>query len=277
MGKEKTNRGRSAKDVAEGIFVDFQKQFVNEFSEVLKFLPQEEKRFLLFYLNAPKKLPTDSLEDFVLTHHFLVEPYVRWDKIKKALKGLNIDEKRAWTIVFVLKPLPLEKELFPNKNLLYKVIKSVEKRTCDFCSKQIKQISPLVKQLENLYHTAPERRVSFPPTIDSLKRDIEVYRELIKKVSDRERAFRQSFRIDKDLKKSPQKHIYWNVTVSRGIRMLNQYCHSNRCQHNCKITHETAIRKTAELLKILYPQVWKENISTIANRIKQKDYRHLSK
>lgn len=277
MGKGEINRGHSAKAVAEGIFDDFQKQFVNEFSEVLKFLPQEEERFLLFYLNAHRNLPTDSLEDFVLAHHFLVEPYVKWDKIKKTLKGLKIDDKKAWTIVFVLKPVPFEKVLFPNKNLPYKAIKGVEKWTCDFCSEQIKQISPLVKQLENLYHMAPERRVSFPPTIDSLKRDIEVYRESIKKISDRERAVHETFHIDKDLKKSPQKHIYWNVTVSKGIRMLNQYCHSNRCQPNCKITHETAIRKTAELLKILYPEIWTEDIPTIAKRIKQKDYRHLSK
>ena len=102
-------------------------------------------------------------------------------------KKHKIDEKGIRFIVFVLKPIPLEKELFQNKNVLYKAIKGVEKWICDFTSEQIKQISPLVKQLENLYHLAPERRVSFPQTIDSLKRDMEVYRELNKKFSDRQR------------------------------------------------------------------------------------------
>ena len=87
------------------------------------------------------------------------------------------------------------------------------------------------------------------------------------------------YAIDKNLKKSPQKHKYWNDKVPEAITIINEYSHNSECNKNssgsrdCRKTHNKAINKTAEFLKLLYPSIWKEDIKTVASRIKQRYYR----
>jgi hypothetical protein len=281
MGKDDNIQSYTPKSTADRAFNAIQNKLLEKIPKlILDYLPEEDRQFSWFYLNAPPEIPNHSLDKFIWypkIHQILVVRSVPWGKIKRSLQEFRFDEKTIKAIVYILKPIPIEKVLFPNNSLGQSAIKDFEKRFCGDLAKDIKRLSPLIKQLENLYQISPQLRSSLPPAIDSLKKERETYRELIKLFKDREKKLYRSFKIDKDLKKSPQKHRYWNVTTSGAINILNQYCHHGGCDKNCRKTHEKAIRTVAKLLKILYPMVWKENISTIANRIKQKDYRHLSR
>ena len=92
----------------------------------------------------------------------------------------------------------------------------------------------------------------------------------------RERARQQYFDVsglDFNIKKPPQRHRAWAESTKFLAEIVNEFYHTEACERECKVSHEKTYRKVAELLKIAYPSIWKEDLPTIANRIKQKDYR----
>jgi hypothetical protein len=154
----------------------------------------------------------------------------------------------------------------------------VEESMCAEYNRLIKELSPLVKRLKNLQKKGAiyEDFASLTLTILQFDRDIDVCREIvrIKRIADEQ--YLSTYCIGKDLNKSFQKHKYWNVVVSGALKIVNPYCHTDNCESACRKTHQKAITAVADLLKILYPSIWKEDVKTIASRIKQKDYRNIT-
>jgi hypothetical protein len=205
------------------------------------------------------------------THNVFIKPYLPWDKINRKLKGLRIDDKTKELIIFLLKPVPFEKRLsgFPE-------LKELEKRVCGESNEKLKRLAPLLKQLENIQKDPPFN--DFGPlaeTIGKIQYEIAFHREIVKRGKGIYRKYYKEMGVDKDLNMSVQKHKFWNWAVSGTLALLNRFYHTGKCEKKCRKMHEEAIRKVAELLKLLYPKIWKEQISTIANRIKQKQYRSI--
>lgn len=281
--KKKGKRSnRTPEEVAKDFWIDIHQTIQNRLMQSIKDGDEspDEKKHYLSYIDSKRSLPDDApvggLKDLVLEHHFLVKPYLPWDKIKSTLKAFNIDDRKIQTLVCILKPSPIEQKFIPDENPLYARIVVSEENVCDEFNREIRELSPLVKRLKNLQEVKGYE--DFAPlilTILKLEYDLEVYREIVKRKRITDKQLLAVYCIDKDLKKSPQKHKYWNVVVSSALKILNPFCHSDNCETSCRKTHQKAITAIAELLKILYPSIWKEDVKTIASRIKQKDYRNI--
>ncbi len=222
------------------------------------------------YIRTKRSLPEDAAvggsKDLTIEHGYLVKPYMEWEKIKTCLKGIGITETALIErLVFLLKPYPLEDAL---SNPFLQRFEKATKHICRELNRKIKELSPLIRRLENLavqdevYHDfEPIRK-----TIEAFKFDVAVYKAIIKKKKNTDKKWAEAHLIDKDIEKvSPQKHKFWNVVIPPALEIVDRFCY----------TQEEAYRKIAELLKILYPDVWKGDIQTNANRIKQKNYKHL--
>lgn len=240
-----------------------------------------EKKHHIDYISKKKSLPSDlpvgSIEDQLLDFKYLQKPNTDWDKIKECLRDFNVDNKDIELVVFILKRAPsVEWTLSPRENPAFTAFNKAADSMMSEFNQKIRELSPLVNHLEKLQEDTPYKDYFLlTQPIEVLKYHIALYREIIKNKRDTDKRWLGIYCLDKDLKKSPQKHKYWNVVVSDALKMLNLYCHNGNCDSNCRKTHQKAITKVAELLKILYPSIWKEDIQTIANRIKQKDYRNI--
>lgn len=239
-----------------------------------------EKKRLLEYtqkIDSLGPLPVGHFEVASLEFDYLKKPGVDWGKIRGCLRDFPIDDIAIESLVFILMRAPFDSSVNPSNNPFIKVINDAENAVVTGIKQQIKQLSPLIKRLENLQEGNLLYRDSAPisATIETLKLDLAVHREIIKLKDNSDKAKLNFYGIDKDLRKSPQKHKYWNIVVSFAVKKLNEYCHNENCDSKCGKTHQKAIMKVAELLKILYPSIWKEDIQIIANRIKQKDYRNI--
>jgi hypothetical protein len=207
----------------------------------------------------------------MFTYHDFVSPSLPWKKIEQKLMGLDIKDEVKDLLIFILKPYPLEEEFrgFPK-------LKELEERVCGESNRKIKKLSPLLKQLENLQNCQSFNDfIPLSETVKKLKEEIAYHREIVKFGKGIYKKFYTMQGLDKDLLKSAQRHRFWNLAVSGALTILNQFYHTWGCGENCKKTHEETIRKVAELLKIIYPKIWKENIPTIMNRIKAKNYRQI--
>jgi len=270
-----------AKDFWSGLYQKLQDRLIQSIEDGKETFPGEKNHYRSFIekkRSLPDDKPVGDSQELVLSHHFLVKPYLPWNNLKHIQDDLKIDDKKFQVLLFILKPTPIEQTLVPEENWLLKRIDEVSDNFVTECNRKIKALSPLVKKLENLIKE-DESYAAFPPiysTISAMQYDIGCTREIVKRRLTTEKNYLDINLIDKDLKKSPQKHKYWNVTVSNALKILNPYCHTDNCENNCRKTHQRALTKIAELLKILYPSIWKEDIKTIASRIKQKDYRNLS-
>ena len=222
-----------------------------------------------------RPLPLGNIDVDFLKFNYLQKPSVDWDKVKVCLSDFNMDDIAVESFVFAIMRGPIDYITNPSNNPFIKVFNDAENEVVSGIKQQIKKLSPLVKRLENLREGSLLYRDSAPisATIEELKLDLAVHKEIIKLKDNSDKAKLNFYGIDKDLKKSPQKHNYWNHVVSFAVKKLNEYCHNGNCTNKCRKTHQKAITKVAELLKILYPTIWKEDIPTIANRIKQKDHR----
>lgn len=243
-----------------------------------------EKKQLLEYtkkIDSLGPLPVGNIEVQSLQFDYLQKASIDWHKIKSCLSDFIIDDRAIEALVFVMMPAPVNDVINTSRNPFVATISEEEDKIISRLNQQIKQLSPLVKRLENLQQGQLIYNNCEPlwTTIEIFKQDIAVNREVIKLKHNIDKAKMNFYGIDKDLKKSPQKHKFWNFVVSFAVKTLNPYCHDSSCYINslgqlaCKKTHEKAYTKVAELLKILYPSIWKEDVQTIANRIKQKDYR----
>lgn len=221
-----------------------------------------------------KEFPGGNKKELPIMFNYTVKPYLNLVQINKCLKELHIDDSSIENIISVLKPIPIEHYLIPGENRLNDRMTQVTKGIFAEANQKIRTLSPLLKRLTNLSQDKTYCHLEpLEQTINILNYDIEMLQWIVKIRQASDRHNLSIYHMDKDLRKSPQKHKYWNTVVSHAIRQLNDYCHSVECDEKCRKTHQKAINKAAELLTILYPSIWKEDIETIAKRIKQKDYR----
>jgi hypothetical protein len=212
-------------------------------------------------------------EDATIIYCLFVEPHFPLFKIKKCLKEFDLDENTIRKLLFILKPINIEDLLTGNSSSSVMPIASIQNQI-KLYKQKIKQRAPLVKQLENLKQDILHK--NFYPlsqTVDRIKKEINIYRDFLDLVKGSETTLFHTYSFDRNLGKNPQKQRYWNDKVSESIKIINQYSHNADCCRNCRKTHKKAIHKIAELLKLLYPSIWKEDIQTIADRIKQRNYR----
>ena len=246
-------------------------------------IDQAEKKHHLDYVNKKKSLPPDlpvgGIEDQLLDFHYLQKPNTDWDKIKDCLRDLDIDNKNIELLVFILKRAPIEHTLVPQENPTLTALNEAADSMISEFNQKIRELSPLIKRLEKLQEVGSFYKEFHPlsMTIEALRYEIALCHEIIQLKKVKDRQWLDIYCLDKDLKKSPQKHKYWNHVASFAVNKLNEYYHNDNCERNCSKTHQKAYTKVAELLKILYPSIWKEDIKVISNRIKQKDYRAITK
>jgi hypothetical protein len=261
---------------AEQIIESVTNRFLSEYSErskgVIPLLTDEDIHYVPFHLFGPKELSLENLENLRET----LNKNVPWEKIKKCLVAVKIkDEAVIRHIVQTLKPIPIEMEIKPTQGSLYTWIIDRERAICSYFNKKIKNISPVIKRLENLYQEEPERRVCLVQSIELLQDDVRTYKKVIEFYKNNRKTLLKSYSIDKDLRKSPQKQAYWNKVIPATLKLISKFCRDEEKRKTGKtiIPYSKLIEITAKLLKILYPTIWTENVPTIAHRIKMKDYR----
>ena len=280
MEKEKRNE-LSSKEFAEGFWAALYQQYIQRIRQFMATRHKHEAKLYWQYMDELERLTADERKGggkILIDYKFHVKPYLPWKKINDAFKDLKVDNYSIESIIFVLKPFPIEKVIIAENNPALECFEEASDIIVADCNKKIRQLSPLVQKLRNL---AKEDKgyAEYVPlylTVAAMDYDIECCRELVKTKQSGDKNWRETYYLDKNLKKSPQKHEYWNVAVSGALKILNPFCHSDNCNANCKKTHQKAITLIAQLLKILYTSIWKEDVKTIADRIKQKDYRNIS-
>jgi len=270
--------------VAQAFLRDYYQQLQDRMIQTIKDkeTSPEKRQHQLSYIEQLKSITDDeklcgSAKYLALIYDYQVRPYLPREKLKKFRDELSLDDNKFELLLFHLKPAPIEQTLIPEENPAMKQLREETEKGLTQFNKRIKELSPLVKRLKNLTET--DHYKYFRPifvTIDRMQFDIDVCREIVKQERAAKKRFLGNYLIDKDREKSPQKHKYWNAVVSNALKIVNPACHTDYCKAGCRKTHQKAITAVAELLKILYPSIWKEDIKTIASRIKQKDYRNLS-
>lgn len=214
----------------------------------------------------------------------IVEPRLPWVKINKVFTDIRkkgLKEETILLIVFILKPFPLEREIQKGMPELHKI----EKEICGASNQRIKRLPTIIKQLEKmsekshmpLYNTA-----DFAQALKNLREELEYHREIVRIGKDLHKRYLAILGIDKDVKKiHPKKHKFWSVAVSTAVTVLNDFCHSELCEQDakgiwlCYKTHKKTLQKIAELLRILYPTIWKLDVNSIFRLIEQRDYRNI--
>jgi len=206
-------------------------------------------------------------------HEFNLEvsPSIPWDEINESLQEINIYEEMMHCLVFALKPFNLEKILkegYPN-------LKEITDRVCKESNMVIKRLSTMLAQIQNilsrdhLTDVIPLQEIA-----DRLQGYLAYHHEIVKRGRDAHERYMRMLLLNKNRGKTlPQKHQFWNLAVSGATSLLNRYYHTQTCEYECQVTHTKAVRKVADLLKILYPTIWTEDTETITQRIRQKDYR----
>ena len=268
--------------VAQAVLLSFNQQLQDRLIQTIKDkeTSPEKRQHQLSYIEQLKSIPDDeklrgSVRYLALIYNYQVRPYLPWDKLKKFQDELRIDDKNFELLLFRLKPAPIEQTLIPEDNPAMKQLNEEYEKTLVLFNRQIKELSPLVKKLKKLTET--DHFKYFLPifvTIDRMQWHIDCCREIVKLMRAARKRHLEFLGIGQNIKKSPQKHKYWNLVVTNALKIVNPACHTDDCK-GCRKTHQKAITAVAELLKILYPSIWKEDVKTIANRIKQKDYRSI--
>lgn len=209
---------------------------------------------------------------FQLIFGHLVKPTLPMAQIDECLREYDIEDEKKDLLLFKLKPYPVERIL--NGLSESEDVKILVEDVCRERRNRRKKIAPLVKQLKNLRMDEPF--LDFPPlkeTIEKFEYLLAFDEEVIKQGKTLHKKIYRDFGLDKAKDISSQKHTFWNQAVPAAVDILNPFHHDDNCRRKCEITHEGALKKVAELLKILYPTIWKEETSTITKRIKQKNYR----
>jgi hypothetical protein len=127
-----------------------------------------------------------------------------------------------------------------------------------------------LEHLLNNLDTVGGRLSSLANSITYLQEEAAFYKEIIDIGSRRRKMVLKEWCID-DSKARSQHH--WKNVIPRAVKWLNPYvCRLKDCESDCKKKHELTYKKIAQILSILYPEIWTGEINSIANNIKQRDY-----
>lgn len=224
-----------------------------------------------------------------------IMPYLPWKKINDVFLDLprKTNKENIEWIVFMLMPVPIEHMIFEEMgDTKIRVDESELDRTFEkiygqrltkMASQIIKLRSGLKGQLEKLQaeiyaydEYTPIYWKQYEPltlVIGELEKEIDKFTVLKNSAQKRVEIRKKLYSFDLNSNKSPKKQRYWNKTIPQGLKVLNRFCHTDKCKKPCSKTHKTAYEKIALLLKILYPRIWPDDIKTIANQIKSREHR----
>lgn len=219
-----------------------------------------------------------------------VKPRLPWQKIKACFNGLKIDEESFDSyidaIIMILKPWPFTNEFTKGDPQITKLVKE----TCDNFKKLRKQLAPVVSQLDNMQFIYRLDRLHFPksagydslwhiPQYIHLKLWID---QVIKYGEQISNLHFRYFGIEKGYYRSPQDHPFWRYATAGAVYYVNYFCHKKTCSHNmkgeinCKIIHEASYQIVANLLQILYPNIWNEDSIEITKKVKRRAFRFIN-
>lgn len=217
--QSKKRKGKRINRTPEEVAKDFWLSFYQKTNEILQnrkdedISPREKKHYQL-YLDQKRSLPDDApiggLKHLVLDYYFLVKPYVPWDEIKSTLKGFRIADDAIQHLVFILKPTAIEYRMLADENEVSKLFEEPAASIVAECNKKIQELALLVGKLENLYEQDDYYKQFWPLnlTIERIKYELAVNRAIIRIKHENDKKYLGIYSIDKDLKKSPQKHKY---------------------------------------------------------------------
>lgn len=172
-------------------------------------------------------------------------------------------------IVIILMPYPLENKLVPEKRSRFSAEKDrYEKSILDEANKKIKLLSGMIGQIKEMSKDALIG-INQPlgEAVCYLDKCKAYLQEIVRVHAERKR----DLLVDDNLQKEPHKHRFWNTLIVKAVGMVNPYCHDTGCD-DCKKTHDKAILIVHELLKILYPGIWKD---TSLDSIKTRYFSHI--
>lgn len=196
-----------------------------------------------------------------LPYKYFIRPRLPWKAIDSCLKDFAFQPGQKDFLIMKLTVGNIE-----NAMKIMELVKDGKKRV----NQGLKQLPSVVRTLDNLQICTPEELAAFRNKIKMLQ----TFRDVLTHTED---FIKKMYHLDKKPKIRPQKHKYWNTIVSQTIEEFNALCHdADLCNNPCRKTHSKAIRTVAKLLTIIHPTIWTEEVKTIANRIKQKDYRNIS-
>jgi hypothetical protein len=208
----------------------------------------------------------------VMMKYFIdINNFIKYDqkvKISRVLKEFNISTKDGLidglNDIFSLDFEATKNIAMKHRELANAISKELKSRVRSL-SRTIGGLKALEKGQKAYSDFAPLNQ-----TIESLEFDLNLYQSAATVPEKTKTLF------DKSLNISDQKQNFWNVCTHKAIELINKNCHDASCKPPaCTETHKKAITATAQILKTLYPKVWKENIETIEERIKQKNYRQI--
>lgn len=196
-----------------------------------------------------------------------VKPKLNWRKISTCLSPIRIPKDKWDLIVMLLKPIPFTTEFTSGYPELEKLVASTRREIAPLA----KRLAPIAQQLKNIPYPYRDllpnlQLYKIAPQIKDLSDIYTSMDELGKQIP--KRHFRY-FGIATRKYETPQKQDFWTYAIGGAANELNKYCHDGRCPNKpCKEIHDVKVFPViAQLLKTLYPTIWKESTAAIARNI----------
>lgn len=238
------------------------------------------KRHILHNIKHPFDRPQDSpfssLEDMCVRYRSIIwlDDESTVGKALKSIEDLPTHDPGKYILhAFCAWSVKPEIALNTKKDPVVEEERTFEKRVIDTYKKRFQRISPIISQLNNLLNELDRTGKglsSLTKAVANLQDEAAFYKEIVSIGSSRRKQVLKEWRIS-DRKWRSQDH--WKVVISRAVKWLNPYvCKKKSCEIDCNKTHETTFRKVAQILSILYPEVWGGDIDSIANIVKQRYY-----
>jgi len=179
---------------------------------------------------------------------------------------LSNDMNRKYLIPLTLRPPGAEQisqgpaEIDP---VTISIMMEVFTRWLDFAKAREKALGGLVEEFGKVDNTGFEQYAGLPAIATEMKENIEMYRELAALLEETIGKV-----ITKPEAKPALKRYFWEKVIVQGVEVINDFCHNDVCVTNrCAKVHNLAIEKTAELLKIIYPEQFIGSIQETTSRI----------
>ena len=179
---------------------------------------------------------------------------------------LSNDMSKKYLIPFTLRP-PGSERMFQRQTeadpITMSIIMEVLTRWLHFARARETALPRLLDELEKIGENAFEQYTSLSETTAEVKENIEAYKELVTIL---EETINKT--ISQPEMKPTLKRYFWEKVIVQGIELINDFCHDDQCiENNCTRIHDLAIRKTAEFLKIIYPDHFDKSIENIKSEV----------
>ena len=156
------------------------------------------------------------------------------------------------------------------------MIEGLVKSTCDEFKKARQKFSRLAPQLDHIRFPEHDLSLPFGHLCQGQCNDWMNWSKHVVRYGEKiPRYHYRYYGIEQKKYGAPQKHSFWSYATAGAIYYVNCFCHGDRCKKKCNTLHERSYLLVANLLKILYPNIWREKADNIANNIKTRALRLL--